>query len=130
MRPGGGKRRVSGDLDRVATCASEIATCHGIRHETSQAITPSDIATRCCGATWPATRAAAPILHAPPEPVNSATMADTGRLVIINAGLRLDNVPALLTAASKRSFAAVPPDARLQGVPPGQFAVPRRDTAL
>jgi hypothetical protein len=53
------------------------------------------------------------------EPVNTVTLADIGRLVIIKAGLRPDDVPALLTAASEQSFAAVPPDARLQECAPG-----------
>jgi hypothetical protein len=52
------------------------------------------------------------------EPVNTVTLADIGRLVIINAGLRPDHVPALLTAASEQ-IAAVPPDARLQECAPG-----------
>ena len=52
------------------------------------------------------------------EPVNAVTLADIGRLVIINAGLRADDVPTLLTAADEQSFAAVPPDARLQECAP------------
>ena len=48
------------------------------------------------------------------EPVNSVTLADIGRLVVINAGLRADDVAMILSAAGERDLAQVPPGARLQ----------------
>jgi hypothetical protein len=48
------------------------------------------------------------------HPANAITLADIGRLVIINADLRADDVPALLTTASEKAFAEVAPDARLE----------------
>ena len=53
------------------------------------------------------------------HPANAVTLADIGRLVIINADLRADAVPALLTAASETAFAEVAPDARLEDCAPG-----------
>jgi Family of unknown function (DUF6308) len=48
------------------------------------------------------------------EPLNAVTLADIVRLVVINAGLRPDDVPALLTAAGEKDFGEVSPGARLQ----------------
>jgi hypothetical protein len=53
------------------------------------------------------------------EPVNSVTLADIARLVVINAGLRADDVPVLLGAADEKDFAVVPPRARLEECAPG-----------
>lgn len=48
------------------------------------------------------------------DPVNAVSLADTGRLVVINAGLSSGDVPALLSAATSADFAAVPAGARLE----------------
>jgi Family of unknown function (DUF6308) len=53
------------------------------------------------------------------EPVNSVTLADIGRLVVINAGLRADDAAMILSAAGEADLAQVPPDARLQECAPG-----------
>jgi hypothetical protein len=48
------------------------------------------------------------------EPVNKVTLADIGRLVVINAGLEADDVPRLLDVQADAEFKAVPPAARLE----------------
>jgi hypothetical protein len=53
------------------------------------------------------------------EPVNEVTLADIGRLVVINAGLRADDVPLLLDVHAGAEFQAVPATARLQDCAPG-----------
>jgi Family of unknown function (DUF6308) len=53
------------------------------------------------------------------HPANAVTLADIGRLVIINADLRPDDAPALLTAACAEAFAEVAPKARLEDCAPG-----------
>jgi Family of unknown function (DUF6308) len=52
------------------------------------------------------------------EPVNSVTLADVGRLVVINAGLRADDVAVILSAADEKDLAQVSPGARLQECAP------------
>jgi len=53
------------------------------------------------------------------EPANEVTLADIGRLVVINAGLRTGDVPLLLDVHADREFAAVPSAARLEECMPG-----------
>jgi hypothetical protein len=53
------------------------------------------------------------------EPVDEVTLADIGRLVVINAGLRAGDVPLLLDVHADGEFAAVPPAARLEECTPG-----------
>jgi hypothetical protein len=53
------------------------------------------------------------------EPVNRVALADIGRLVIINAGLRANDVPLLLGQDLTAEFTAVPPGARLEDWAPG-----------
>lgn len=53
------------------------------------------------------------------EPVNRVTLADIGRLVVINAGLEADDVPRLLDVQADAEFRAVPPHARLEDCTPG-----------
>ena len=53
------------------------------------------------------------------EPVDEVTLADIGRLVVINAGLRAGDVPLLLDVRADGEFAAVPPAARLEECTPG-----------
>lgn len=48
------------------------------------------------------------------ESPNEVTLADIGRLVIINANLRADNVSALLDVAASEALAAVPATAKLE----------------
>jgi len=50
---------------------------------------------------------------------NEVTLADLGRLVIINAGLEADDVPALLDVDAEAALAAVPPNAKLEECEPG-----------
>jgi hypothetical protein len=83
--------------------ARDIACDYAIRHWAT--VLWYDLAGEAGYAAGPA-RAA--------EPVNAVTLADVGRLVVINAGLRADDVPALLNAADEKDFAEVPPGARLE----------------
>lgn len=53
------------------------------------------------------------------EPLDQITLADIGRLVVINAGLRADDVPPLLEVQASQAFAAVPPAACLEECTPG-----------
>lgn len=53
------------------------------------------------------------------EPLNAVTLADIGRLVIINAGLRAEDVAQLLDAGLAKEFSAVSPAARLEECEPG-----------
>lgn len=53
------------------------------------------------------------------EPVNTITLADIGRLVVINAGLRAGDVPLLLDVQADEAFAEVAATARLQECVPG-----------
>lgn len=53
------------------------------------------------------------------EPVNRVTLADIGRLVVINARLQADDVPLLLSVDADAAFQAVPPAARLENCTPG-----------
>lgn len=53
------------------------------------------------------------------KPVNSVTLADVGRLVVIDARLGAADVAPLLEAAESEMFAAVPATARLEEWEPG-----------
>jgi hypothetical protein len=53
------------------------------------------------------------------QPVNSVTLADVGRLVVIDARLAATDAPLLLGAATPEVFAAVPATARLEEWEPG-----------
>jgi hypothetical protein len=53
------------------------------------------------------------------EPVNTVTLGDIGRLVVIKAGLAACDVATLLDINAATGFAAVPPTARLEECEPG-----------
>lgn len=53
------------------------------------------------------------------EPVNTVTLGDIGRLVVINAGLSADDVATLMDIDATTEFAAVPATARLEHCEPG-----------
>jgi len=53
------------------------------------------------------------------EPVNEVTLADMGRLVVIDANLRADDVGKLMDVRPAQAFEAVAPTARLEQCPPG-----------
>lgn len=63
------------------------------------------------------------------RPVNSVTLADVGRLVVIDARLGATDAPLLLEAAEQEMFAAVPATARLEEWEPGN-ALDAAATAL
>lgn len=48
------------------------------------------------------------------EPVDSVALSDIGRLVVMNAGIRANDVAALADVDAAAEFAAVPADARLE----------------
>ena len=53
------------------------------------------------------------------QPVSSVTLADIGRLVVVDARLAATDAPLLLGAARPEVFAAVPATARLEEWEPG-----------
>jgi hypothetical protein len=53
------------------------------------------------------------------EPVNAVSLADIGRLGVINAGLAADDVATLTGIDAAAEFAAVPANARLEQCEPG-----------
>jgi hypothetical protein len=53
------------------------------------------------------------------EPVNEVTLADIGRMVVIDAELRAEDVGKLLHVDAAEAFEAVPPAARLEQCVPG-----------
>src|SRR6266567_4266091 len=53
------------------------------------------------------------------EPVNEVTLADLGRLVVINGNLRADDIGKLMDVRTAHEFEAVPPTAQLEQCRPG-----------
>ncbi|MFC0626363.1 DUF6308 family protein [Kribbella deserti] len=55
----------------------------------------------------------------PVQAPHHVTMADLGRLVVMNTNLRSNDVPRLLAVDARAEFSAVPVDARLEDAAPG-----------
>ncbi len=53
------------------------------------------------------------------EPADSVTLADIGRLVVINAALAAEDVATLIDVDAAGDFAVVPAEARMQECEPG-----------